>query len=100
MPPLPRRPMISYGPSCSPASRGTVRVRISDGAAERWGDGAKADRLSVMDIWLLRHAAAEDRSGSGRDADRELTSEGRKRAERVAKGLAALEPGIEAVWTS
>jgi len=60
----------------------------------------KADRLGVMDLWLLRHAAAEDRSASGRDADRELTPEGLKRAERVARGLAALEPAIEAVWTS
>jgi phosphohistidine phosphatase len=53
-----------------------------------------------MDIWLLRHAAAEERSASGRDADRELTAEGLKRAERVARGLAALEPGIAAIWTS
>ena len=53
-----------------------------------------------MDIWLLRHAAAEERSESGRDADRELTPEGLKRAERVARGLAALTPAIEAVWTS
>ena len=58
------------------------------------------DRLGTMDIWLLRHAAAEDRSASGRDADRELTPEGLRRAERVARGLAALEPGIELVLTS
>jgi phosphohistidine phosphatase len=53
-----------------------------------------------MEVWLLRHAAAEERSASGRDADRALTPEGLKRAERVARGLAALEPAIEAVWTS
>ena len=53
-----------------------------------------------MDIWLLRHAMAEERSGSGRDADRELTPDGLRRAERVARGLAALSPDIEAVWTS
>jgi phosphohistidine phosphatase len=53
-----------------------------------------------VDIWLLRHAAAEDRSGSGRDADRALTSDGRNRAREVARGLAALEPGIERVVTS
>lgn len=53
-----------------------------------------------MEIWLLRHAAAEDRAATGRDADRALTSEGRDRAEAVARGLASLEPRIAAVWTS
>jgi len=53
-----------------------------------------------MDIWLLRHAAAEEQSETGRDADRKLTPDGLKRAERVARGLASLEPSIEAVWTS
>jgi phosphohistidine phosphatase len=53
-----------------------------------------------MEIWLLRHAAAEDRSSSGRDADRTLTEDGHKRARDVARGLAALEPGIELVLTS
>ena len=53
-----------------------------------------------MEIWLLRHAAAEDRSASGRDADRTLTEDGHKRAREVARGLAALEPGIELVLTS
>jgi phosphohistidine phosphatase len=53
-----------------------------------------------MDIWLLRHAVAEERSGSGRDADRTLTEDGHKRARDVARGLAALEPGIELVLTS
>jgi phosphohistidine phosphatase len=53
-----------------------------------------------MEIWLLRHAMAEERASSGRDEDRALTPEGRSRAEAVARGLAALEPGIEAVVTS
>jgi phosphohistidine phosphatase len=53
-----------------------------------------------MEIWLLRHAAAEDRSSSGRDSDRTLTEDGHKRAREVARGLAALEPGIELVLTS
>jgi len=53
-----------------------------------------------MEIWLLRHAAAEDRSSSGRDADRTLTEDGHKRARDVARGLAALEPGIALVLTS
>lgn len=53
-----------------------------------------------MDLWILRHAVAEDRSSSGRDEDRELTGEGIRRARDVGKGLALLEPGIARVVTS
>jgi phosphohistidine phosphatase len=53
-----------------------------------------------MEIWLLRHALAEERADSGRDADRTLTEDGHKRARYVARGLAELEPGIELVLTS
>src|ERR1700730_1620482 len=53
-----------------------------------------------MDIWLLRHAVAEEVSASGRDADRALTPDGLRRAERVARGLAALEPSIDLVLTA
>ncbi len=53
-----------------------------------------------MEIWLLRHAVAEEHSDSGRDADRTLTEDGHKRAREVARGLAALEPGIELILTS
>jgi phosphohistidine phosphatase len=53
-----------------------------------------------MDLWLLRHAAAEDRAPSGRDADRELSPDGVRRAREVARGLATLEPGIARVVTS
>jgi phosphohistidine phosphatase len=53
-----------------------------------------------MEIWLLRHAAAEDRAESGRDADRALSEEGHRRAREVARGLAELEPGIELILTS
>jgi phosphohistidine phosphatase len=53
-----------------------------------------------MDIWLLRHAIAEETSSTGRYADRALTADGLRRAERVARGLVALEPSIELVLTS
>jgi phosphohistidine phosphatase len=53
-----------------------------------------------VELWLLRHAAAEDRAASGRDEDRALTEEGRERARGVARGLAALDPGIDAILTS
>ncbi len=36
-----------------------------------------------MEIYLLRHAIAEDRAASGRDADRRLTDEGRQKLRRV-----------------
>ena len=57
-------------------------------------------RFPVMDIWLLRHAAAEDRAASGKDADRSLTREGRDRARRVGRGLATLAPDISRIVTS
>ena len=53
-----------------------------------------------MDLWLLRHAAAEDRAPSGRDPDRALTPEGLRRAQAVAAGLASLEPAIARVVSS
>jgi len=53
-----------------------------------------------MEVWLLRHAAAEDASESGRDSERALTPEGEERAREVARGLAALKPGIDLVLTS
>jgi len=53
-----------------------------------------------MDLWLLRHAAAQARASSGRDQDRELTAEGLERAGALARGLAALEPGILRIVTS
>ena len=53
-----------------------------------------------MDLWLLRHAAAEDRASSGRDADRALTDEGRRQARSAAEVLRRLEPDVDGVWTS
>jgi phosphohistidine phosphatase len=53
-----------------------------------------------VDIWILRHAVAEDRSKTGRDEDRELTEDGTRRARDVGRGLAALEPGISRIVTS
>jgi len=53
-----------------------------------------------MEIWLMRHAAAEERASSGRDADRTLSEDGHRRAREVARGLAELEPGIQLILTS
>lgn len=41
-------------------------------------------------IYIVRHAIAEDVSPSGRDEDRALTAEGRKKMKRAARGLASL----------
>src|ERR1019366_1952257 len=53
-----------------------------------------------MLIHLLRHAEAEDISPTGRDADRRLTEEGRKRMRTAAKAIAKLDPGYDAVLVS
>ncbi|HEX9303274.1 MAG TPA: phosphohistidine phosphatase SixA [Thermoanaerobaculia bacterium] len=53
-----------------------------------------------MDVWILRHAEAQESSESGRDADRALTRGGTRQAAAVARGLAALDPKIEAILTS
>src|SRR5580693_3941727 len=36
-----------------------------------------------MELYLLRHAIAEDHTPSGRDADRALTDDGRKKLRKV-----------------
>ncbi|NWF84891.1 MAG: phosphohistidine phosphatase SixA [Bryobacteraceae bacterium] len=49
-----------------------------------------------MQIYLLRHGIAEETSASGKDADRRLTPEGRKRLAAVLKkaGSAGVEPSL------
>jgi phosphohistidine phosphatase len=51
-------------------------------------------------LHLLRHAEAEDVSPSGRDADRRLTDEGRRRTRAVAKAIAAMDPGYDVILVS
>jgi phosphohistidine phosphatase len=62
-----------------------------------------------MQIYILRHGIAEDEASSGQDADRELTSEGRKKlrevlrvAERanVSPSLIVTSPLVRAVQTA
>jgi phosphohistidine phosphatase len=55
-----------------------------------------------MDLILLRHAKADDRSPGLADEERKLTPKGRKRAQAAAKGLASYvrkDDQIE-IWTS
>jgi len=49
---------------------------------------------------LLRHAIAEDASASGRDEDRRLTGEGKRKLREVVAGMRALELPVERVLTS
>ncbi len=53
-----------------------------------------------MEIYLVRHGIAEDRSASGRDADRALTEEGVAKAERVAKAFAKKVPSVDIIFHS
>jgi phosphohistidine phosphatase len=46
--------------------------------------------MSERRIYIVRHAIAEDFAASGRDEDRALTPEGRKKMKRAARGLVAL----------
>ncbi|MEB2285598.1 MAG: hypothetical protein B6D46_14280 [Polyangiaceae bacterium UTPRO1] len=49
---------------------------------------------------LMRHAIAEDRSDTGRDHDRRLTGEGKRKLREVVAGMRALELPIERVVSS
>ncbi len=53
-----------------------------------------------MIVHVLRHAEAEDVSPSGRDQDRRLTEDGRRRMRAVAKAIARLDPGYDAILVS
>jgi phosphohistidine phosphatase len=52
-----------------------------------------------MNLFLFRHAEAEERSSTGKDADRVLTRKGREAAKAVAAALSRLEQ-VEAIWHS
>ncbi len=53
-----------------------------------------------MLVHFLRHAEAEAFSPSGLDADRALTDAGTKRMKLVARAIAKMEPGFDAVFIS
>jgi len=53
-----------------------------------------------MNLYLVRHGEAEPSEGARTDADRNLTSEGRKHLCRIAKGLASLGCRPERVASS
>jgi phosphohistidine phosphatase len=57
-------------------------------------------RVRIMEVYLLRHGIADDTSPTGRDADRELTSEGRRKLQDVLKTVAAAGVNPEVIISS
>jgi phosphohistidine phosphatase len=55
-----------------------------------------------MDIYILRHAIAEERDNDKfpDDAQRPLTTKGAKRMRRIAEGMLALELSFDVIYTS
>jgi len=55
-----------------------------------------------MELYILRHGIAEelDLATSGRDSQRRLTPEGRKKMRGVAKGMQALEIKLDVILSS
>jgi phosphohistidine phosphatase len=53
-----------------------------------------------MDLYLIRHAIAEESSPTGRDAERALTTEGKAKMRRCAAGLRAIDVRLDLILTS
>ena len=53
-----------------------------------------------MQLYLVRHAEAEETPPKGGDAERRLTPEGRREFSRVVIGLRRLEPELTRILTS
>jgi phosphohistidine phosphatase len=53
-----------------------------------------------MEIWVLRHAKAEEAGPAGSDELRPLTPGARKSMRSVAQAIARLEPKLDAILTS
>lgn len=55
-----------------------------------------------MDLYILRHAIAEERSGSvpGGDSRRRLTAEGKKKMRRIAKAMKAAKLSFDLILSS
>lgn len=53
-----------------------------------------------MIVHLLRHAEAEERSPTGADEGRRLTEAGERRMRLVARAIAGMEPGYDAILVS
>jgi phosphohistidine phosphatase len=55
----------------------------------------------IMDIYIVRHAIAEDIApGGGGDAARALTTEGKQKMKEAARGFARMELNVERIFAS
>ncbi|MGB2923974.1 MAG: phosphohistidine phosphatase SixA [Limnothrix sp.] len=53
-----------------------------------------------MELYLLRHGIAIERSGDRHDAERALTPKGQRRTKQVAQRLRHLGLRVDGIWTS
>jgi len=53
-----------------------------------------------MNLYLLRHGLAADESQTGKDADRPLTSKGKRKLRKIAQALEALQLQFELILSS
>jgi len=53
-----------------------------------------------VDLWIVRHAIAEERSARVAEGDRALTDEGRARFAAIVRGLGALDVRLDVVLPS
>ena len=53
-----------------------------------------------MNLYLIRHAIAEEESSSGEDSQRALTDKGAKKMRQIAKGLRTLGVEFDLILTS
>lgn len=56
--------------------------------------------MTRMEVYILRHGIAEDGAAGGRDADRQLTSEGKRKLREVLRVAAAAGVGPDCILTS
>lgn len=63
---------------------------------------AGLEREGIVELYLIRHGAAEPRDAPGVecDADRRLTEEGKKELKRIAEGLARVAEPPQIILTS
>jgi phosphohistidine phosphatase len=68
-------------------------IAVGKSRAARWTEKCLRRQVIMSErrIYLVRHGEAEDVSHTGRDRDRALTSDGRSRTRRAARGLARLD---------
>jgi phosphohistidine phosphatase len=61
---------------------------------------AQGRMARMIELYVVRHAEAEDPPPGMRDAQRRLTEKGRRDFTRAAQGLAVLEVGLDTILTS